>query len=156
MNELVVAVDDPRRPDILDLLERHLAFAHEIGPPEGVFALDVEGLVDPKVTFLSARVDGTLLGVGAIKELDTTHAEIKSMHTLAAARRRGAASAILERLIAVARERGYTRVSLETGSMEEFAPARALYAKAGFVECGPFADYPPIWSSTFMTLELET
>jgi len=156
VNELVVAVDDPRRPDILDLLERHLAFAHEIGPPEGVFALDVEGLVDPKVTFLSARVDGTLLGVGAIKELDTTHAEIKSMHTLAAARRRGAASAILERLIAVARERGYTRVSLETGSMEEFAPARALYAKAGFVECGPFADYPPIWSSTFMTLELET
>src|SRR5581483_12243091 len=119
VNELVVAVDDPRRPDILDLLERHLAFAHEIGPPEGVFALDVEGLVDPKVTFLSARVDGTLLGVGAIKEFDTTHAEIKSMHTLAAARRRGAASAILERLIAVARERGYTRVSLETGSMEE-------------------------------------
>jgi putative acetyltransferase len=151
---VIVAPDDPRKADVLALLERHLVFAHDIGPPEGVFALDVEGLIDAAVTFVSARLDGQLLAVGALKELDPTHAEIKSMHTAAEARRRGAARAVLEYLIGLARERGYDRLSLETGSMEAFAPARALYAGAGFVECGPFADYPPIWSSTFMTLEL--
>jgi putative acetyltransferase len=154
VSELVVEVDDPRDPQIIALLERHLAFAHEIGPPEGVFALDVEGLLDPAVTFFSARLDGVVLGVGALKELDPSQAEIKSMHTSAEARRRGVARAIVERLIDLARERGYHRLYLETGSMEAFAPARALYESVGFVECGPFADYPPIWSSTFMTLAL--
>ena len=118
-------------------------------------ALDVDGLLDPAVTFFSFRRDGELLGVGALKQLDRHHAELKSMHTTQAARGRGVGRAILGHLIGVARERGCRRVSLETGSMDAFAPARSLYASAGFRPCGPFAGYSPSPSSTFMTLSLD-
>ena len=149
-----IEVDDPRRDDVRALLEAHLRFAHEMTPPEDVHALDLDGLLDPAITFYSVRLDGELLGVGAIKELDTEHAELKSMHTAAAARRRGVARALVEHLVAVARERGARRVSIETGTGEAFVPARALYAAAGFVPCGPFADYTVTENNTFMTLEL--
>ncbi|HEU5155729.1 MAG TPA: GNAT family N-acetyltransferase [Streptosporangiaceae bacterium] len=149
-----ISIDDPRAADVRGLLERHLAFAHEHSPPEDVHALDVDALLDPAVTFYSFRGDGELLGVGALKHLDERHAEVKSMHTAQAARGRGIARAILQHLLAVARERGYVRVSLETGSMEAFAPARRLYATAGFTTCEPFGDYLPSPNSTFMTLSL--
>jgi putative acetyltransferase len=150
-----IRVDDPRRADVRRLLERHLAFANEHSPPEDVHALDVDALVDPAVTFFSFRDDGELLGVGALKQLDQDHAELKSMHTAQAARGRGVARALLDRLISVARERGVRRLSLETGAMEAFAPARSLYASAGFTPCGPFGDYNPSRNSTFMTLSLD-
>jgi len=116
--------------------------------------MDVDGLLDPAVTFFSFRAGGTLLAVGALKQLDPQHAEIKSMHTAQDARGRGVGRQMLEHLIAVARERGYRRLSLETGSMASFAPARALYARAGFNVCGPFADYRESPNSTYMTLRL--
>jgi putative acetyltransferase len=149
-----IAVDDPRRDDIRALLEAHLGFARAMTPPEDVHALDLEGLLDPAITFYGVRLDGELLGVGAIKELDPEHAELKSMHTAAAARRRGVARALVEHLVAVARHRGARRVSIETGTGEAFVPARSLYASAGFVPCGPFADYDATENNTFMTLEL--
>jgi putative acetyltransferase len=121
-------------------------------PPEDAHALDLDGLLDPTVTFFSCRADGALLAIGAIKELDPDHAEIKSMHTAQAARGRGLGRVMVEHLIAVARERGYRRLSLETGSMAEFAAARALYARAGFELCPPFGDYPDSPNSTYMTL----
>lgn len=124
-------------------------------PPEHAFALDVDGLTDPAITFCSFRAEGELLGVGAIKELDPQHAEIKSMHTAAAARGRGVGRALLSHLLGVARSRGYRRVSLETGTMAEFAPARALYESAGFTACGPFAGYRPSEDNCFMTLRLD-
>jgi putative acetyltransferase len=150
----VIAVDDPRSEDVRALLARHLDFAHEHSPPEDVHALDVDGLVDPAITFYSARRGGELLAVGALKELDETHGELKSMHTAEAARGNGIGGAMLAHLLDVARERGYRRVSLETGSMEAFVPARSLYARAGFVPCAPFADYPDSPNSTCMTVEL--
>jgi putative acetyltransferase len=150
-----ISIDDPRTADVRGLLERHLAFTNSQSPPEDVHALDVDGLLDPSVTFFSFRDDGVLLGVGALKELDASHAEVKSMHTAQAARGRGVARAILDHILAVARERGYTRISLETGAMEAFAPARTLYATAGFTPCGPFADYRLSPNSTFMTLSLD-
>jgi putative acetyltransferase len=146
--------DDPRRDDVRALLEQHLAFAREVTPPEDVHALDLVGLLDPAVTFFSLRVDGELLGVGALKQLEDGHVELKSMHTARAARRRGVGRAMLTHLLAVAAERGARRVSLETGSMEAFAPARTLYAGAGFVPCGPFGDYRESPNSTYMTLAL--
>jgi putative acetyltransferase len=149
-----ILVDDPRREDVRRLLERHLAFANEHSPPEDVHALDVDKLVDPAVTFFSFRSDGKLLGVGALKQLDGDHAELKSMHTAEEARGRGVARALVDRLIAEARGRGVRRLSLETGTMEAFAPARSLYARAGFTACGPFGDYNPSRNSTFMTLSL--
>jgi putative acetyltransferase len=136
------------------LLGRHLAFAAATTKPEEIFALDVEALVDPAVTFVSCRDRGDLLGVGALKELDATHGELKSMHTAEAARGRGVGAAIVDHLLALARERGYARVSLETGAGPAFAPARRLYARAGFTPCGAFGDYEPSPNSAYMTLVL--
>jgi putative acetyltransferase len=147
--------DDPRDEDVRELLERHLAFAHANTPPEDIHALGIDGLLDPAVTFFSFRRSGELLGVGALKQLDRHHAELKSMHTAEAARGRGIGRAMLDHLIGVARGRSCRRVSLETGSMDAFAPARSLYASAGFTPCGPFGDYRPAGTSTFMTLSLE-
>ena len=151
---LEIGPEDPRSPDVVALLERHLTFAGEHSPPEDVHALDVDRLTGDGITFVAAREDGVLLGVGAVKRHDEEHAELKSMHTAVEARGRGVARAILSHLIALATEQGYRRVSLETGSMEAFAPARALYASAGFTECPPFGDYDPSRHSTFMTLAL--
>lgn len=150
----VIAVDNPRRADVRALLERHLAFTNGQSPPEDVHALDLAGLLDPAVTFFSLRSDGELLGIGAVKQLDADHIELKSMHTAEAARGRGVGHRIVQHLLGVAAERGARRVSLETGSMAAFAPARSMYAKAGFTECEPFADYQPSPHSTFMTLSL--
>lgn len=155
MDALLIDVDDPTTPDVQALVERHLAFSRSVTPPEGVFALGLAGLSDPDVTVFSARRAGVLEGIGALKQLDATHAEVKSMHTAESARGRGVARAVLDHLLRVARDRGYRRVSLETGVMEAFAPARALYARAGFRPCGPFGSYVANATSAFMTIELD-
>jgi len=154
VSALAIGIDDPRADDVLALLERHLAFANEHTPPEHVHALDLEGLLDPAVTFFSARRDRQLVAIGALKRLDETHGELKSMHTIEAARGQGIARAMVDHLVGVARQRGYRRVSLETGTPDAFAPARSLYAGCGFTPCGPFADYPESPTSAFMTLAL--
>jgi putative acetyltransferase len=151
MAAFVIEVDDPRRKDVRALLERHLHFAKSTTPPEDVYALELDALLDPTITLFSVRANGELLGVGAIKLLDAGHAELKSMHTEEAARRRGVARALVDHLLAVAAERGVRRVSLETGAGEAFAPARSLYAGAGFEPCGPFGGYPASPNSAFMT-----
>lgn len=153
--DLVVKADDPRDPEIQALLSTHLAFARRVTPPCDVHALDAEGLLDPAVTLFSARRGGEVLGIGALRELDPSHGEIKSMHTAEAARGQGVGRAIVEHLVAVATERAYHRVSLETGATPEFAPARALYASAGFENCEPFGDYPDNPTSTCMTRLLD-
>jgi putative acetyltransferase len=150
-----IAIDDPRAPDVGAMLDRHLAFNNAHSPPEDVHALDVDGLLDPSVTFFSLRRHGTLLGVGALKQLDGRHAEVKSMHVAEAARGGGVGRLLVDHLIAVARRRGLRRVSLETGSTAPYAPARALYAGAGFRPCGPFGDYRPSVNSVFMTMALD-
>jgi putative acetyltransferase len=153
---MLVAVDDPLAPDVQALLADHLGFAHDESPPEHVHALPPSRLSDAAVTLVSARDPATheLLGVGALRELDVSHGEVKSMHTRAAARGQGVARAILARLLALARDRGYARVSLETGSTDAFAPARSLYASVGFQPCEPFADYTVNDFSACMTLVL--
>ena len=155
MPEAVIAIDDPRTDDVRRLLERHLEFANTHSPPEDVHALDVDALLDPAVTFFGLRVDGELLAVGALKQLDDHHAELKSMHTAAGARGRGVGRTMLDHLVGVASDRGLSRVSLETGTMEAFTAARALYTTAGFTPCEPFGDYQPSRNSTFMTLVLD-
>ncbi|HMD44612.1 MAG TPA: GNAT family N-acetyltransferase [Acidimicrobiales bacterium] len=153
--DLVVAPDDPRDDDVRALLERHLSFSREVTPPGHAHVLGVDGLLDPVVTFFSARADGELLGIGALKRLDRVHAEIKSVHTRDAARGHGVGRSIVEHLLAVARERDFRRVSLETGTMDAFAPARSLYASLGFVPCEAFGDYTVNPYSTCMTVELD-
>jgi putative acetyltransferase len=151
---LAIRADSPEVADVRALLEAHLAFANEHSPPEDVHALDVTGLLAPNVSFFSARSEGLLLGVGALKRLDAEHAEIKSMHTAAVSRGTGVGRAMVEHLLATARESGCARVSLETGSMDAFIPARSLYRSIGFQACEPFAEYVPSRNSVCMTLLL--
>src|SRR4051812_6422306 len=154
MTAYEIRIEDPGQPDVRALLERHLAFCHAATPLEHAFALDLDGLRDPSITVFALRRNGELLGVGALKELDPAHGEIKSMHTAAEARGLGVGRALVEHLVATAADRGYERVSLETGTADAFGPARALYANAGFVPSGPFGDYAESADNTFMTLAL--
>lgn len=156
MPGISIAIDDPNRDDVRQLLSVHLSFTSTTSPPEDVHALDVAGLSAPDVTFFSLREDSVLLGVGAIRELDPAQGEIKSMHTSAEARGRGVARAILDQILDTARARRYSRVSLETGTMEDFAPARRLYEAAGFEVCPPFNGYWESPHSVCMTLALES
>ena len=148
-SETAISVDDPRKPEVRALLERHLAFCLSETPPEHSFALDVNRLLDPAVTFVSYRDGGTVLGVAAIKELDAASGEVKSMHTTAEARGRGVGRALLSHLLDTARARGYQQVFLETGTTPGFAAARALYESAGFTPTGPFGGYPQTEDNTF-------
>ena len=141
-------------PQVVALLREHLAGMAALSPPESIHALDLDGLRRPDITFWSAWRDGDLLGCGALKALDAAHGEIKSMRTVTARRRSGIGTAMLAHIVDEARRRGYRRVSLETGSMAGFAPARRLYARAGFLDCAPFGDYADDPNSVFMTLAL--
>ena len=154
MPAVTISVDDPLARDVRVLLERHLEFATSHKPHWDVHALDVAGLLDPAVTVFSCRAGGELLAIGALKRLDRRHAELKSMHTAEAARGRGIGRAMLAHLIGAARDRGFRRLSLKTGSQPAFARARSLYASAGFRACRPFRGYRPSRHSTFMTLPL--
>lgn len=154
MIAVVIERVDPRDADVAALLERHVSFARSSTPAEFAFALDVGALVDPTITVVAAREHHQLLAVGALREIGAEHGELKSMHTAPAARGRGIGAAIVDHLVGLARERGYVRVSLETGSRSEFRPARDLYARAGFIVSGPFADYPDSPYSVFMTKQL--
>ena len=152
---LELTIEEPHTPDVLALLGRHLDFARSTTPPELVFALDVEGLADPSVTLCGVREPGgTLLAIGALKRLDDDHAEITSMHTVAEARRRGVGRLLLDHLLDLARQHGHTRVSLETGTGDEFAAARRLYEAVGFERCEPFGDHPVADESLCMTRTL--
>ena len=149
-----ICVDDLRGPEIAELLATHVAFCRATSPPESTHVLDLDALRAPGITFWSGWDGASLLGCAALKELDADHGEVKSMHTAARHRGRGVGLALLRQIVAEARSRGYRRLSLETGSMEAFASARALYGRFGFVECGPFGDYRLDPNSVFMTLEL--
>lgn len=149
-----IAPDDPTRPDVHQLLSEHLADMFATSPAESIHALDHSALSHEAITFWTAREDGVLLGCGALKELTDGHAEIKSMRTTTNARGRGVATLMLKHIVAQASERGYGRISLETGTEEYFAPARRLYARHGFTECPPFADYTLDPNSVFMELTL--
>ncbi|GLH74861.1 putative N-acetyltransferase YsnE [Geothrix limicola] len=146
--------DDLSGPEIHALLAEHLEDMHRISPPESVHALDLGALRKPDITFWTAWSGGDLLGCGALKELDPTHGEIKSMRTASSQRRKGVAQAMLEHILREAEVRGYTRLSLETGAQPAFEPARRLYERFGFQRCPPFADYREDPNSVFMTRRL--
>ena len=149
-----IELDDLSRPEIAELLKEHMAHMFLVTPRESVHALPIEGLRSPDITFWSVWENGELLGCGALKELDPQHGEIKSMRTASAHLRKGVARAVVRHIIAEAKRRGYGRLSLETGSMAAFEPARQLYATFGFIYCEPFGDYVNDPNSVFMTMEL--
>jgi putative acetyltransferase len=146
---------DPVDPPVRELVERHLRFGRSFTPLEDAHALEVDELVDPAIVLFAARADGEVIAIGAIKEIDPGHGELKTMHTAEAARGRGLGRTMLGHLLAETRRRGYRRVSLETGTMDAFAPARALYESAGFAPCEPFGTYRGGPHNVFLTLDLD-
>lgn len=152
---MLIRLDDLSGRDIAAFLEEHLEDMRAASPPESKHALDLDGLRKPEITFWTAWDGDVIVGCGALKQLDATHGEIKSMRTRTSYRGMGVASAILSQACEEAARRGYRRVSLETGSGEFFAPARALYAKFGFVDAEPFGDYKPDPNSCFMTKAID-
>lgn len=151
---LTVRIDDLAGPEVARLLQEHLQLAAKHSPPGTVHALDLDGLRQPDVTFWTLWQHHDLMGCGALRELDSTHAEIKSMRTAAAHLRKGVAARLLQHMIDTANERGYQRLSLETGNTDDFAAARALYARFGFAQCPPFGNYVDDGFSICMTREL--
>jgi putative acetyltransferase len=149
-----IEIDDLSRPAIHALLNEHLQSMHALSPPQSVHALDLQRLSRPEITFWSAWDGPLLLGCGALKEIDAAHSEVKSMRTPEALRRRGAARALLARIVEAARSRSYERLSLETGAAEAFRPAQLLYESFGFTRCGPFDGYVDDPNSVFMSLRL--
>lgn len=146
--------DDLTGPEIRALLETHFAGMLANSPADSCHFLDFDGLNAPDVTFWSIWDADSLAGCGALKELDAEHGEIKSMRTHADHLRKGVAAKMLTHIISEARERGYRRLSLETGSTEAFIPALALYEAHGFGYCPPFGDYVEDPFSRFMTLAI--
>jgi putative acetyltransferase len=153
-SELKIAVDDLSGPQIRDFLAEHVLQMRSITPLESKHALDLDALRQPGITFWSVMDGDILVGCGAIKRLDASHAEVKSMRSAPARQRSGIASRLLDHIITEASRTGFARLSLETGSTEFFLPARNLYRKFGFEYCGPFADYRPDPNSVFMTRTL--
>jgi len=151
---LSIRVDDLESPEMVELLADHLRALSETSPPESMHALTADELSRPDVTLWSVWDGSELTGCGALKELDAQHGEIKFMRTVASRQRKGVASTLLRHILAEAERRGYRRLSLETGSMAYFEPARNLYRKFGFEECPPFADYVDDPNSVYMTREL--
>lgn len=151
---MLIRLDDLRDPRIAAFLEEHLRDMRAVSPPESKHALDLAGLRRPEIRFWSAWQGDTLLGCVALKRLDAAHGELKSMRVAPQARRQGLARLLLLHVLEQARAAGLARISLETGSMAFFAPARALYAAHGFVQCMPFADYREDPNSVFMTRAL--
>lgn len=149
-----IKVDDLTGSKVAELIREHLQGMTLHSPPESIHALNLDALQKPEITFWSAWVGEELVGCGALKELNESHGEIKSMRTSSSYLRKGVAKRLLQHIIEEAKRRGYRRLSLETGSMDAFEPAKKLYASFGFQYCKPFSDYTEDPNSVFMTKEL--
>ncbi|MFZ6027819.1 MAG: GNAT family N-acetyltransferase [Chloroflexota bacterium] len=149
-----IKIDDLSDLRVVQFLAEHIADMRSASPPESKHVLDLEGLKKPDVTFWSVWLDDELVACGAIKRLSATHAELKSMRTSAGHRGAGIGTMLVQYIIGAARQRGFRRISLETGAAAFFEPARALYRKNGFEYCPPFDGYRMDPNSVFMTREI--
>jgi putative acetyltransferase len=151
---IIVRRDDLSSAEVQALIAEHLAGMHSNSPPGHVNALAIESLRAPGVTFWAAWAEGTLCGCGALKELDPLTGEVKSMRTRAAFQRRGVGQAVLDEIVRTGRQRGYSRLLLETGTGPAFEPAHALYWRNGFEWSGPFGEYVATDFNVFMAKAL--
>ncbi len=146
-----IRIGELTHPAVISLLTEHHQDMLMHSPPESVHALDLSALSHQDITFWSVWKNNELAGCGALKELDHSHGEIKSMRTAKSFLRQGVAKLLLEHMISEATTRGYQKLSLETGTMAAFKPAQILYQQLGFKECLPFASYQADPFSTFMS-----
>ena len=146
-----IRTDALSNPHIIKFLQAHHNDMLKHSPVESVHALDVTKLTKPDITFYSLWIDNNLAGVGALKALNTTHGEIKSMRTSSNYLRQGIAAKLLTHIIEQAALRGYKKLSLETGTAKAFLPAQKLYTQFGFKKCEPFGNYEQDPYSLFMS-----
>ena len=146
--------DELDHGDVRSLLDQHFAEMRAGSPPEACHVLPIDGLKAPEIRFFTLREDGVLLGCGALKRLADDHGEVKSMRTADAALGRGVGKALLAHIVASARSEGMARLSLETGSTDQFAAANRLYERAGFARTGPFGDYADTPFTRFFTKKI--
>ena len=151
-----IKLDDLSGKEVFSLLQEHLKDMQATSPPQSKHALDLDELKHPSVSFWTIWEGNSLAGCGAFKKLDAQHAEIKSMKTSTHYKNQGVASKLLIHIVEQATLSGLKKLSLETGSMDYFLPAQALYLKHGFSFCAPFANYKEDPYSRFMTLNLTT
>jgi len=149
--EIVITTEKSLNDELAQILQAHWLFCTSSTPIEHVYALDASKLFSPDITVFGARIDGELVGVGAIRKLDAHHAELKSMHTLAKSRGSGVGKAMVAHIEQFAKEQGVKRISLETGATEPFKPARLLYKSLGYQDCEAFGDYVLSEDNTCMT-----
>jgi len=152
--EFIIETKKPNESEVRAILQRHLEFCHSNTPIENVHALDISKLEAPDITLFGVTRDQSLLGIGALRILDAQHAELKSMHTISEARGLGVAKALIEHISQFAKNLGITRLSLETGTNENFAPARNLYQTFGFEPCDAFGEYENTKDNICMTKRL--
>lgn len=152
---ITIQLADLTSVDMIALIDAHAKLMLELSPPDSCHFLPIDGLKHPDVTMWDLREGGRLLGCGALQEISQNHGEIKSMHTMASQRGRGLGRTMLEHILGQADSRNYQRLSLETGPMDGFEPARLLYEAYGFTYCGPFGDYTLDPNSVFMTKALQ-
>ena len=151
---IIVQQANLETPEFADLIQAHANLMLSLSPPGSCHFLPMDGLRDPSVSVWEMRDGTTLVGCGALKELSIRHGEVKSMHTVSSHRGGGLGRRMLEHILQEARRRGYTKLSLETGSMDGFRPSRKLYQSCGFEFCPPFAEYAEDPNSVYMTLSL--
>ena len=149
--EIVIAIEESLTDELAQVLQAHWLFCTSSTPIEHVYALDASKLFAPDITIFGARIDGELVGVGAMRKLDEYHAELKSMHTLAKSRGLGIGKAVVAHIEEFAKSNGVDRMSLETGTNEAFRPARELYKSLGYESCDAFGDYVPSEDNMCMT-----
>jgi putative acetyltransferase len=146
--------DDLTSPQVVELLQEHVRSMRAASPPESCHVLPLDELRSPDVTFWAIWNESDLAGCAALKELESSHGEIKSMRTATAYLRQGIASQLLMHILNEAKRRNYRRLSLETGAQDCFEAARKLYATHGFKVCAPFGSYRNDPNSVFMSLEI--
>ena len=149
--KIVITTEKSLTDELARVLQAHWLFCTSSTPIEHVYALDASKLFSPDITVFGARIDGELVGVGALRKLDLLHGELKSMHTLAKSRGSGVGKAMVTHIEDFARSSGIERVSLETGTNEAFKPARELYKSLGYQSCEAFGDYVLSQDNTCMT-----
>lgn len=149
-----IVEDDLSGEDVQQLLEHHARGMEEHSPPGSCHYFDLNALRADNVTVWTIWYGNSLAGIGAIREIDATHGEIKSMRTADAHLGKGVGRRLLGHITEDARQRGYARLSLETGSSDAFGAARHLYLSSGFVECGPFDTYEQSDVSLYYSLQL--
>ncbi len=145
-----IAIESPLTDDVRQLVKELNAYLNPLSPPEFQFQMTVEQMADAKTTVFIARDEtGRAVGMGALKVFDTGLAEVKRMYTLPEVRGQRVGVALLDRIEALAREKGIGTLKLETGSVAGFEPAQRLYERGGFTRCAAFLDYPESDYSAF-------